>query len=47
MKLLVIYITNNATAYGGVKPLRQVVLFVFVPDRTATYDANGYVTGVN
>ena len=31
MKLFAIYITNNATAYGRVQPLRQVVLFVFVP----------------
>ena len=31
MKLFAIYITNNATAYGEVQPLRQVVLFVFVP----------------
>ena len=31
MKLFAIHITNNATAYGGVQPLRQVVLFVFVP----------------
>lgn len=30
MKLLAIYITNNAAAYGGVQTLRQVVLFVFV-----------------
>ena len=32
MKLFTIYITNNATAYGGAQSLRQVVLFVFVPD---------------
>ena len=31
MKLFVIYITNNATAYGGEQSLRQAVLFVFVP----------------
>ena len=30
MKLFAIYITNNATAYGGVQPLRQVVLFVWL-----------------
>ena len=32
MKLIAIFITNNVTAYGGVKPLRQVALFIFVPD---------------
>lgn len=32
MKLFAIYITNNATAYGGAQPLRQVILFVFLPD---------------
>jgi len=31
MKLFAIYITNNATAYGGAQPLRQAVLFVFAP----------------
>ena len=31
MKLFAIYITNNATTYGGAQPLRQAVLFVFVP----------------
>ena len=31
MKFLAIFITNNATVYGGVKPLRQVALFVFIP----------------
>ena len=30
MKLFAIYITNNATAYGEVQPLRQVVLFVWL-----------------
>ena len=30
MKLFAIYITNNATAYGGVQPLRQAVLFVWL-----------------
>ena len=33
MKLFTIFITNNATTYGGVKPLRQAVLFVFLPDK--------------
>ena len=28
MKLFAIYITNNATAYGGAQPLRRVVLFL-------------------
>ena len=32
MKLLAIYITNNANAYSGVQPLRQAVLFIFIPD---------------
>ena len=32
MKLVVIFIKNHATAYGGAQPLRQVVLFVCVPD---------------
>ena len=31
MKLIAILITNNATTYGGVKTLRQAVLFVFIP----------------
>ena len=30
MKLIAIYITNNATAYGGVQSLRQVALFVWL-----------------
>ncbi len=30
MKPIALLITNNATTYGGVQPLRQVVLFVFV-----------------
>ena len=34
MKLIAIFITNNATAYGGVQPLRQVVLFVFLGNPT-------------
>lgn len=33
MKLFAVLITNNkVTAYGGVQPLRRVVLFVFLPD---------------
>ena len=32
MKLILIYLTNNPTAYGGAQPLRQTVLFVFIPD---------------
>ena len=32
MNLILIYLTNNATAYGGAQPLRQTVLFVFIPD---------------
>ena len=32
MKLITIFITNNATIYGGELQLRQVVLFVFTPD---------------
>ena len=47
MKLFVGVATNNMASYGGAQTLRHVVLFVFVPDRTAMYDANGYVTGVN
>lgn len=47
MKLIVILITNNTTAYGEVNTLRQAVMFFWGPDRSATYDANGYVTGVN
>ena len=31
MKIVLIYITNNVTAYGGVQLPRQVVLFVCVP----------------
>ena len=31
MKLVAIFIKNHATVYGGVQPLRQSVLFVFVP----------------
>ena len=31
MRLFAIYITNHTTTYGGAQPLRQVVLFVFVP----------------
>ena len=31
MKFIAILIINNATAYGGAQPLRQTVLFVFVP----------------
>ena len=31
MKLFAIFITNTATVYGGAQPLRQAVLFVFVP----------------
>ena len=31
MKLISLLIMNNATAYGRAQPLRQVVLFVFVP----------------
>ena len=46
MKLIAILITNNATAYGRAQPLRQVVLFVCIPDRKATYDENGYVTSI-
>ena len=49
MKLIALLITNNVTTYGGELQLRQVVLFVFAPDYfdSATYDANGYVTGVS
>ena len=47
MKLIAILITNNATVYGGAQPLCQIVLLVCIPDRTATYDENGYVTGVS
>ena len=32
MKLLAILITNNVATYGGAQPLRQAVLFVFLPD---------------
>ncbi len=42
MKLLAIYITNNATAYGGANQLRQTVLFVFVPfDKNVLGDVIG------
>ena len=47
MQPIAIYIANNATAYGGAQPLRQAVLLVCIPDRTATYDANGYITSVS
>ena len=30
MKLFAIYITNNEMAYGGVQPLRQALLFVWL-----------------
>ena len=30
MKLFAIYITNNATAYGGAQSLRRAVLFVWL-----------------
>ena len=30
MKLIALLITNNATTYGGVKTLRQAVLFVWL-----------------
>ncbi|MBQ3221698.1 MAG: hypothetical protein IJB34_07035 [Clostridia bacterium] len=50
MKLIAICITNNATAYGGAQPLRQIVLFVFVPfdkntlgDIVAIWDGTGQV----
>ena len=42
MKFIAIYITNNATAYGGVKPLRQVVLFVWLGN-PIVYKGNGKV----
>ncbi|MBQ3221701.1 MAG: hypothetical protein IJB34_07050 [Clostridia bacterium] len=52
MKLFAICITNNATAYGGAQPLRQVVLFVFVPfekntlgDIVAIRDSAGSLMG--
>ena len=41
MKLIVILITNNTTAYGRAQPLRQAVLFVFVPVDNYTYDGVG------
>ena len=41
MKLIVIYITNNVATYGGVKTLRQVVLFVFLGNPT-TYKGNAF-----
>jgi hypothetical protein len=41
MKLIAILITNNATAYGGAQPLRQVVLLVYILDQTDNYDGNG------
>ena len=41
MKLIVILITNNTTAYGGANQLRQAVLFVFVPVDNYTYDGVG------
>ena len=47
MKLFVIFITTKTTAYGGAQPLCQIVLLVCIPDRTTTYDANGYVTSVS
>ena len=50
MKLFAIFITNTATAYGGAQPLRQAVLFVFVPfvkntlgDIVAIRDGNGNI----
>ena len=30
--MFTIFITNNITAYGGENTLRQVMLFVFLPD---------------
>ena len=47
MKLFAILITKNATMNGGVQSLRQAVLLVCFFDRTSTYDANGYVTGIS
>ena len=42
MKLFAIYITNNATTYGGAQQLRQTVLFVFVPfDKNVLGDVVG------
>ena len=42
MKLFAILITNNATVYGGVQPLRQVVLFVCTPfDKNVLGDVIG------
>ena len=41
MKFITILITNNATAYGGVQPLRQVALFVFLGNPT-TYRGNTF-----
>ena len=41
MKLFAICITNNATAYGGAQPLRQVVLFVWLGNPT-TYKSNTF-----
>ena len=32
MKLILIYFKNNPTTHGGAQPLRQTVLFVFIPD---------------
>ena len=46
MKLIALLITNNVATYGGAQPLCQIVLLVCIPDRTATYDNNGYVTSV-
>ena len=50
MKLLVILITNKATANGGAQPLRQAVLLVCIPfdkntlgDITAIRDKDGNV----
>ena len=39
MKLLEIYITNKVITYGGVQPLRQVVVFVCLGNPT-TYKGN-------
>lgn len=41
MKLIALLIMNNATTYGGVKPLRQVALFVFLGNPT-TYKGNEF-----
>ena len=54
MKPITLLITNSIATYGGAQPLRQVVLFVFVPDNfdkntlgdiVAIRDENGIYLG--